>query len=306
MTSALSASPKSREPAGSTRRRTPQRAGTAPQEGRARSTRIVLGLLAVYSLFPLVWLFISAGKPTTDLISGDNLSLTHFQYWTNITDLFTYDGGIFLRWVANTLLYAGVGALASVLMSAAAGFALSKYSFPGKRWVGNAILAGVMVPTSALVLPIYLMLGSLHLTNTFWGVFAASLAHPFGVYLCRVFADASVPDEVLEAARVDGSSEWKLFWRVSLPMMRDGLITVALLQFVAIWNNYFLPLVLLNDKDLYPVTLGLANLNLLSRQTPDQYRLVLVGALVATVPLILAFVFLQRYWRSGMTSGAVK
>lgn len=269
-------------------------------------TNIAYALCAIYALFPIVWLLFSAGKPTSQLMVGRNFELHGFQYLQNIGDLFLFNDGIYVRWLANTLAYAGGGALVSVLISAAAGFALTKYRFAGRGFVSSSILAGVMIPATALVLPIFLLLAQVGLTNNFWGVFAASLVHPFGVYLCMAFAEASVPDEVLEAARIDGAGETRIFFGIGLPMMRDGLLTVFLLQFVAIWNNYFLPLVLLSDQKLFPVTVGIANWNLLSRQDPDQYRLVLIGALIATIPIMIGFVAMQRFWRRGLTAGAIK
>ncbi|MCV2394750.1 carbohydrate ABC transporter permease [Actinotalea sp. M2MS4P-6] len=272
---------------------------------RAATGAIYL-VLAAYVLFPVFWLLVSAGKPTSQLITGDNFQASGFQYLTNLRDLFAFDDGIYGRWLLNTLAYAGLGSVVSVLISAMAGFALAKYRFRGRSTVAGSILAGVMIPTTALVLPIFLLLAEVGLTNNFWGVFAVSLVHPFGVYLCMAFADASVPDEVLEAARIDGASEARIVFRIGLPMMRDGLLTVVLLQFVAIWNNYFLPLVLLSDQTLFPVTVGITNWNLLSRQVPDQYRLVLIGALVATIPLMVGFVAMQRFWRAGLTTGSIK
>jgi multiple sugar transport system permease protein len=144
------------------------------------------------------------------------------------------------------------------------------------------------------------------LTNTYWGVLLPSLVSPFGVYLSRVYAAASVPDELLEAARIDGSGEVRTFFTVVMPIMAPALVTVFLFQFVAIWNNFFLPLVVLSRNDLFPVTLGLYAWQGQALGNPDIVSLVITGSLVASIPLVIMFFALQRYWRAGATAGAVK
>ena len=144
------------------------------------------------------------------------------------------------------------------------------------------------------------------LTNTFWAVFLPSIVSPFGVYLTRIFAASSVSDELLEAARLDGSGEVRTFFTMSLKLMSPALITVFLFQFVTIWNNFFLPLIMLRDESLCPVTYGLYTWNTQLNQLPELRSLVLIGALVSIVPLIVAFLSLQRFWRNGLAAGAVK
>jgi multiple sugar transport system permease protein len=137
-------------------------------------------------------------------------------------------------------------------------------------------------------------------------VFIPVLFNPFGVYLGRIFAQGYVPDEILEAARVDGAGELTTYVRVALRMLGPGLVTVFLFQLTAIWNNFFLPMVMLSDQDLYPVSLGLYQWNSQASVSPEYYPVVITGSLLAVLPLILAFVLLQRFWRSGLTAGAVK
>ena len=163
-----------------------------------------------------------------------------------------------------------------------------------------------MVPQTVLALPLYLMASEAGLVNTFWAVFIPVLFNPFGVYLGRIFARGYVPDEVLEAARVDGAGELTTYARVAFRMLGPGLITVFLFQLTAIWNNFFLPMVMLSDQDLYPVSLGLYQWNSSASVSPEYYPVVIMGSLLAVLPLILAFVLLQRFWRSGLTAGAVK
>jgi multiple sugar transport system permease protein len=172
--------------------------------------------------------------------------------------------------------------------------------------VFNVILAGVLVPGVILAIPQYLLLAKVGLTNTYWSVLLPSMIAPYGIYLSRIFAAATVPTEVLEAARIDGAGDWRTFGRVVLPMMRSGLVTVFLFQFVAIWNNFLLPFVMLSSDGRFPVTVGLFTLLNQGQTVPALYSVVIIGVLVSILPLIALFLTLQRYWRLDLVSGAVK
>jgi multiple sugar transport system permease protein len=280
---------------------------TGPRSSMRRSpTATVLLLLgAAYCLFPVLWVLIASTKSASELFSTFTLSpSTHL--FDNIRILSDYRGGLFWRWLVNSALYAGVGAAASMLVSAMAGFALAKYTFRGKSAIFNLILAGVLVPGVLLAVPQYLLLAKVGLTNTYWSVLLPSVISPFGIYLCRIFAAASVPTDVLEAARIDGAGDWRTFGRVALPMMRGGLVTVFLFQFVAIWNNFMLPYIMLGDDHLYPVTVGLSGLLNQGASQPAMYTSVITGALLSIIPLVALFLSLQRYWRVDLGAGAVK
>jgi multiple sugar transport system permease protein len=269
------------------------------------SATILLLLGALYCLFPVLWVLIASSKSSGELFSTFTLKpSTHL--FANIRDLSNYRGGLYWRWMANTALYAGVGAAASTLVSAMAGFALAKYEFPGKRFVFNVILAGVLVPGVILAIPQYLLLAKVGMTNTYWSVLLPSMITPYGIYLCRIFAAATIPTEVLEAARIDGAGDWRSFGTVALPMMRSGLVTVFLFQFVAIWNNFMLPYIMLGDDRLYPLTVGLNGLLNQGANQPAMYISVVTGALLSIVPLVALFLGLQRYWRVDLGAGAVK
>lgn len=263
-----------------------------------------LFVLSVYFLLPLWWLLVSSTKSTGQLFSTNGFWFADIQLWTNLKNLFMADDGVFLTWVGNTILYAGVGAAVSTLISAAAGYVLAKYQFRGKEAVFGVIIAAVLVPKVMLALPLYLMFAKLDLVNTFWAVFLPSIVSPFGVYLCRVYAAASVPDELIEAGRIDGASDTRIFFTVSLRVMSPALVTVFLFQLVEIWNNLLLPMVMLQDDELWPITVGLTYWD--SLRTTSNYGLTVTGAAVSVIPLIIAFILLQRFWRSGLTAGAVK
>ncbi len=273
---------------------------------RRAVVHLVLLLSALYSVLPLVWLVTSATKSLGDFSTTSAFAFGQWNLGANLSGLFTQDGGVFLWWIRNSLLYAGLGAVLGALVCTAAGYAIAKLSFPGRRLLFALTLAGVLVPTTALALPLYLLAAQLHVVNTFWAVFLPLLTNPFGVYLARVYADAAVPGEVLEASRMDGAGELRTFFTVALPMMRPGLVTVLLFQFVGIWNNVFLPLVMLTDPTLFPMSLGLYQWSTRVTQFPQYTPLVITGSLLAVAPLVIAFVVLQRQWRSGLATGAVK
>ncbi|MFD0014009.1 sugar ABC transporter permease [Streptomyces sp. FT05W] len=267
---------------------------------------LVVGVSVLYTLLPVLWLVLASTKNRDALFSSNVLSLTDFSFVRNLTDLFAMDGGLYGRWYGNSLLYAVLGAALGALVSIACGYAFDKYRFAHKEKLFGLVLAAVMVPQTVLALPLYLMASAAGLVNTFWAVFIPVLFNPFGVYLGRIFSQGYVPDEVLEAARMDGAGELAAYFRVALRMLGPGLVTVFLFQLTAIWNNFFLPMVMLSDQDLYPVSLGLYSWNSSASVSPEYYPVVIMGSLLAVLPLILAFALLQRFWRSGLTAGAVK
>jgi multiple sugar transport system permease protein len=267
---------------------------------------IVMGVCTVYFLVPIWWLFVGSTK-SRDQFSGTNpLWFADFDLIANIRELLAYRDGVFLRWMANSLMYTGGAALLGTLLAAMCGYALAKYRFPGRETLFNVVLGGVLVPATALALPLFLIFSKVEATNTFWSVFLPSLVNPFGVYLARIYATASVPDDLLEAARLDGSGEVRSFFTVSVRLMFPALVTIFLFHFVAVWNNFLLPLIMLGDERLFPVTLGLYSWNTQVNQVPQLRGLVIVGALLSIMPLVVAFLFLQRFWRSGIGAGAVK
>jgi multiple sugar transport system permease protein len=265
----------------------------------------VLLLGAVYCLLPVAWVVVAATKSSSELF-GTFTFTPGGSLWRNISDLTAYQDGQYWRWVANSLLYAGVGAGASALVSALSGYTLAKFRFPGRTAMFNVLLAGVLVPGVTLAVPQYLMLAKVGLTNTYLSVLLPSILSPYGVYLIRIYAAAAIPDSLLEAGRTDGASELRLFRSVALPVLRPGLVTVFLFQFVAIWNNFLLPFIMLGDDNRFPVTVGLYTMLNRGNTLPSLYILVITGSLLSIVPLVVAFLVLQRYWRLDLFSGAVK
>jgi len=285
-----------------TRMRSPRVSGS----GIGAMTFLVI--CTVYFLMPFFWLIVSSTKNIGDLFGTFGLWFSpRFNLWSNLQQLFTYSDGIYVRWLLNTLLYAGVGSLVGTLLAAMAGYALAKYIFPGRNVIFSTILGAILVPATVLALPLYLMMSQWGLTNTIWSVLLPSLVSPFGVYLTRIYAASSVPDELLEAARIDGAGEFRTFATVAMRLMVPALVTVLLFQFVAIWNNYFLPLIMLSDPKLFPITVGLQSWNVTTGGANNfLYSLIVTGALISSLPLLAGCIVLQRFWRGGLGAGSVK
>jgi multiple sugar transport system permease protein len=271
--------------------------------------QVVLAIFLIYCLLPAAWIITAMTKDNGQIFSTFGWWFAYpFHFLENLSGLVTYQDGIFVRWFGNSLLYAASISLGSTMICAFGGYAFSKYDFPGKQFLFNFILATIMVPSTALVLPLFLMLNKIGLVNNMLGVILPSLVNPFGLYLMKVFWDSSLPNELIEASRLEGASELKIFWRIGMPLMQTGLVTVALLAFVGAWNNFFLPLIVLSEQKLFPLTLGLNVWNSVSYNAGGKpvFNLIAIGSLVSVLPLLIAFVALGKYWRGGLTAGATK
>jgi len=287
---------------------TPPRQGHRAEGGHQRTAplpTLILLLGAVYCLLPVAWVLIASTKDNAELFNTYTLA-PDGALWSNIRGLSAYGGGVFWHWMLNTAYYAIGGAVLSTAVSALTGYALAKFEFRGRETIYSMLLAGVLVPPVVLALPQYLLLAKFSLTDTYWSVLLPSVLSPYGIYLARIYAMSAVPDEVIESARVDGCPEGRLFARIALPIMTPGLVTVFLFQFVAVWNNFLLPFIMLSDENKFPLTVGLYTLLNRGSTAPALYSLVVTGSLLSIIPLVIAFLALQRYWRTGIAAGAVK
>ncbi|MEU8707785.1 carbohydrate ABC transporter permease [Streptomyces sp. NPDC048565] len=290
-------------------RRATHRRRSIDRPRRSVLLTVLMGLTALYALMPLAWLVINATKTQNGLFGSFGLWFSgDFALWDNISQTLTYDDGIFIRWFLNTVLYVVVGAGGATFLAVLGGYGLAKFDFAGKRAVFATVIGAVAVPATALAVPTFLMFSKMGLTDTPWSIIIPSLISPFGLYLMWVFAAEAVPTELLEAARMDGSGELRTFFRVALPLLAPGIVTVMLFTMVQTWNNYFLPLIMIKDPDWYPLTLGLNAWNAQASTAGGQpvFNLVITGSLLTIVPLVIAFLLLQRYWQSGLAAGSVK
>jgi multiple sugar transport system permease protein len=287
----------------------PRRRVIERDQRRSTVLTVIVWVSLAYFLLPIVWLVISATKSNSDLFASFGLWFSHFSLFDNLHQTFTQQNGIFGQWLLNTLLYSVGSAVGAAILATAAGFALAKYRFRGRNVIFSIILGGIMVPGTALAIPTYLLFSAAGLTDTPLAIVLPSLVSPFGVYLMRVYAQEAVDDSLLEAARLDGAGELRIISSVALRLMAPGIVTVLLFTLVATWNNYFLPLIMLNNPALFPVTVGLAQWQSAASGGGGAQVLfssVITGSLVSVAPLIVAFLFLQRYWQSGLTTGGVK
>ena len=286
---------------------------TAPKRVRMnRKSNLLTAVMIVfviYSVLPLVYLLVNSTKSQGDLLSTFGLGFGgSFELFDNIGQVFSYDDGIFLQWFANTLLYVVVGAGGATFIATIAGYGIAKFDFTGKKAVFAIVLGSIAIPGTALAVPTFLLFSSVGLTNTPWAVIIPSLVSPFGLYLIWTYAVDAVPQEIIEAARIDGAGEVRIFFSIASRLLAPGIVTVLLFAIVATWNNYFLPLIMLSDPAWYPLTVGLAQWNAQSTGTaadPIQ-NLVVIGSLITILPIVVAFLFLQRFWQSGLAAGSVK
>ena len=273
---------------------------------------IMFWMLLAYFMLPLAWLVVNSTKTNPDLFATFGLAFADtFALFDNIARLTTYQDGIFFRWFGNSILYSVVGAGLAAVFAAMGGYVLAKFDFYGRRGVLAMVLGATAVPGTALAVPTYMLFSQWGLINTELAVILPALASPFGLFLMMVYAKDAIPDSMIEAARIDGATEGRIFWTIAFRLMVPGFVTVLLFQLVATWNNYFLPLIVLNQSDKFPLTVGLSLWNSLANAggvslAEPLYPLVISGSLLAVLPLIVAFVFLQRYWQSGIAAGGVK
>lgn len=281
-----------------------QIAGTSRTRGGTIPTLILL-LGAAYTLLPVAWVLIASSKSRSELFSTFTFA-PGTGLWENLQNLFAYGDGQYGQWALNSLFYAGFGSVLSTLVSTMAGFALAKYEFPGRQVIFYAILGGVLLPGITLAIPQYLLMSQIGMAGSYWSVLLPTLISPFSIYLARVYAMSSVPTEMMEAARIDGASEGRMFVSLVLPMMVPGMVTVFMLQFVGTWNNFLLPYVMLANERMYPLTVGLYTLLSKGSGEPALYSLAITGAALSIVPLVVLMLFLQRFWRLDLISGGLK
>jgi len=264
---------------------------------------------------PLLWLFIAGTRSESSLLTQSPFALgdwdSFVRTWTNLT---TYNNFQILTWTVNSLIYVVGGVLLSLIACIPAGYALAASEFPGRRLVLIFTLIAMITPSTAVVLPIFLELNMLGLSNTYAGLILASGFFPFGVYLTYVYFSTSLPKGVMDSARVDGANRFQLFSRIALPLARPIIALVAFFSFLGIWSNYFLAFVLLSDDKLYNLPVGLTALvsgsgalsNLPSNDVPIKKPEVVLAAILVVLPVLLIFMAAQRFVRSGMLSGAEK
>lgn len=266
-------------------------------------TLVVLIAALLYFLLPIIWVIISSTKTNAELTSTNGFWFGTINLAENYEKLMSWTQGLFWRWVGNSLFYSLTAGIIGTLISVACGYALSKFQFRGKKVATAFIMIGMLIPVAILTVPLYIVFHSVGMTDTVWAIIIPSWVSPFGVFLGMVYSDSSVPTELLEAARIDGASEARIFFTIVLRLLGPAMVTIFLFIFVATWNNFLLPLMMVSSAEIKPVTLGLYGM--MSYFAP-QKGAVMLGALLGVVPLIVLFLTLQKYWQAGLAAGAVK
>ncbi|HWG24157.1 carbohydrate ABC transporter permease [Actinospica sp.] len=280
------------------------------RRGTTTLMTLVSALFAVFILAPLGWLLISSTKTQAEIYNSSGFWFAGpFRLFQNLSALGrnVSGAGVYLNWLENTLLYALLGGIGSTALSALAGYGFARFRFRGADALFSLVMSTLLVPISALALPLFLVYAKVGMVNSIWGMILPSMVSPVGIYLMRTFIDASVPRDLINAARIDGAGEFRIFWQIVLPLTVPGLVTVLLLTVVAVWNNYFLPLVIFSHSNLYPLTVGLSALSQ-AAETGSQAQAVpvlIAGGLVTVLPLIALFLVLERYFRGGALQGSL-
>ncbi|WP_036164579.1 carbohydrate ABC transporter permease [Noviluteimonas dokdonensis] len=256
--------------------------------------------VAAIALAPIVWMvLVSFMQP------GE---ASHFPppWWPDKPTLHNYSE-LFLRagmgrYFANSLIIATGVTLISVLLNTLAGYAFAKLRFKGRERTFRALLAALVIPAQVAMMPLFLLLKQMGLVNTYFGAMATGLASIFGIFLVRQYA-RSIPDELLEAARIDGAGELRIFFQIVLPALKPILVTLAIFAFLGAWNDFMWPLIVLGDQSMQTLPVALATL---SREHVQDNELMMAGAVVTVIPVLLLFLVLQRYYLQGLLVGSVK
>ena len=255
---------------------------------------------AALALLPMLWM-ISASFMTTGEANSfpppllpENPTLEHYRVLFTSLNLG--------RYLLNSTIIATTATALSLLINSMAGYAFAKLRFAHRDRLFRLLTMGLVIPVQVAMLPLFLLLRQMGLVNTYWAVIIPSMASIFGIFLIRQYA-RSIPDDLIDAARIDGASEFRIYWSVVLPVIRPILATLAIWTFLSTWNDFMWPLIVLNDESMFTLPVALANL---SGERVQDTELMMAGSVLTTLPVLLVFIVLQRYYIEGITAGSVK
>ena len=252
------------------------------------------------TIFPLAWMAMASVMPAGEASAypvrwvPSALSLEHYRALFSRLEV--------VRYIMNSALIAGAVTLISLVVNSMAGYAFAKLSFPGRERVFRGLVATLVVPGQVTMLPLFMLLKYLGLINSYWGVIVPGMASVFGIFLFRQYA-LSIPDSLLDAARIDGAGEWRIYRSIVLPLCKPILLTLAVFTFMGTWNDFMWPLVVLTDSRLHTLPVALANL---SGEHVQDTELMMAGALLTVLPVIVLYALLQRYYIEGIMVGSIK
>ena len=277
---------------------------------------VILVILAILFLFPLYWIVTGAFKPATDIYATKPVWAPSEWVSTNFENLFNRRSAplfeIFglqgptvpaaFRWLINTVFMAVAAMILTCITAAMAGYALAKKRFRGRAILFGLIVCAMALPKQVILIPLLREMSDLHLYDTLWAVIFPTVGWPFGVFLMKQFSE-SIPGEILEAARVDGSSELRTFTTIVVPMIKPGIGALAIFTFINSWNDYFMQLIMLSSGSNFTISLGIATLQ---AETSVDMGMLMAGAALAAIPISVVFLVFQKYFTQGITMGAVK
>ena len=259
-----------------------------------------LAITALFALGPLLWMLsVSFMQPGESNNLPPPLLPAH-PTLANYQQLLSQTG--IVRYFFNSLVVATGVTVSSLLFNLMAGYAFAKLKFAGRERLFQTLLAALVIPGQVAMMPLFLMLKTMGLVNTWAGVILPGMAGVFGIYLVRQYA-RSLPDALLEAARMDGAGEWRIFWLIVLPMLKPVIVTLAMFSFLGSWNDFMWPLIVLTDADLHTLPVAVASL---SREHVADGELMMAGAVVTVLPVLLLFLALQKHYLQGLLMGSVK
>ncbi|MEU5156847.1 carbohydrate ABC transporter permease [Glycomyces sp. NPDC021274] len=281
-------------------RSTPRRARTTVRPARI-GLYLTLSLLVAIYLAPLVWALSSSLKDRSDIFSFPP------RLWPEPATLDNYanllSGHPFWNWMLMSTGVAGVSTVAVVFLCSLAGYGFAKFEFKGKRILFDVMFSSLAIPFAVIVVPLFILVAKLGLAHPLFALVVPWVAPAFGIFMMRQYVEQSIPDEILDAARIDGCSEFRIYWTVVLPLLRPALGALAVWSFLGAYNNLLWPLVLVSEPEFYTVPLGI---QALFGAEGRQYDLVLAGSVLAAIPAIAVFILLRKQLVSGLTAGAVK
>lgn len=251
------------------------------------------------TLTPLLWMVAASLMPSGQATTTPPPLLPHGATLVHYRTLFARLDLARALW--NSALIASAITALSLLTNSMAGYAFAKFRFPGRAALFRLVILGLVIPTQAGMLPLFVLMKRLHLVNSYWGVIVPSIATLFGIFLIRQYV-RSIPDAILDAARIDGASELRIYRSIVLPLAAPVLVTLAVFVFLGAWNDFLWPLIILSDGAKYTLPVALANL---AGEHVQDTELMMAGAVVTVVPVLAVFIALQRYYIRGITMGAV-
>ncbi|MDI6802795.1 MAG: carbohydrate ABC transporter permease [Bacteroidota bacterium] len=261
---------------------------------------ILVVILAVATLTPLLWMLSASVMPTGQASTyppkffSESVTLDHYALLFTRLDV--------LRYVINSFLISTAVTFISLLFNSMAGYAFAKYRFPGRNRLFKLLISTMVIPAQVTMLPLFLMLNKMGLINTYLGVIIPGMASIFGIFLIRQYA-LSIPDSLIDAARIDGASDFRIYRSIILPLCKPILITLAIFTFMGTWNDFLWPLIVMTDDSMYTLPVALANL---AGEHVQDTELMMAGSVITIMPVMVLFLALQKYYISGLMAGAVK